>query len=179
MGNLPGSRTVNANPSDAVSSALADEMQDCIIGAKRKLFWRNFYPSFTLPGTFFGGIATVAGHNVHAYVSPGGASTSLFGVPFDDGDTLVGLKYWASGNGTVDLTSGLLFYGATMTVDPTQIASWTDTNRAAAFGILDIGVASLTFPPTLLAAGGSLFVQLVTNAAGYNIGPWWAGFTRL
>lgn len=181
MGNLPNSRTSSPNPSDPVSSALTGEIEDCIIGAKRKAFSRTFYPKFIKNVNWIGDTPTVAGQIVVAYTSPGGSATGIFEIPFDVGDRFIGLKYWAAGNGTVDLSTAAVQYGSVMTASPTTIANWTDNNRAAAFGIVDVGAISTspTFAPQLLAEGASLMVTIVTNAAGYMVGPWWAFFDRL
>lgn len=183
MGNLPNSRTVNANPSDSVSSALADEMQDCVIGAKRKLFWRTFYPRFITFSTFApgGSGVTLGGINHPGYTCSAAAANAAFDIPFDDGDRLMGFRYWAGGNGTVDLTNGFISYSGSPTVADTTLALWADVNRAAAWGSVDVtAIASgPAFTPQILVIGGALTVSISTNAAGYVIGPCTAAFDRL
>lgn len=181
MGNLPTARTENCIAGASVSHNLINEIQDNIIGHKRPTFVRTFYPKFTNASGFAAGVNPVNATFPLSYNSAGAVANAQFDIEFEDGDRLTNLLYQAAGNGTTDLTFGGIFYAATMGVAPTQLTSWTDVNRAAAWGTVDIGAIGTgpVLSPQVLSAGASLTVQLVTNAAGYSIGTFWAVFDRL
>lgn len=176
---LPTSRNTTYAAGSQVKSADLNDIQDCIVGHKRPTFKRTFYPKFVIPGTnpFTGALAGAS----HLVWSSAGAANAIFDIPYEDGDRLINLRYWAAGDGAVDLTLGKIFWSSDLTGALSTIANWTDNNRAASFGLVDVAAISTgpTFTPTTLAADGDLFVQLITNAANYTLGPFTAWFDRL
>lgn len=180
MGNLPTSRTLTLVPGDPIPSALLNEVQDNIIGHKRPVFKRTFLPKFVIPGTNpYAG--SLFGSGQLGWSSAAGAVNTSFDIPFEDGDRLINLRYWAAGDGTVDLTTGKIFWAPAMTGAVSTIANWTDNNRSSTFAIVDVAAISTgpAFTNTTLTADGNLFVQLITNAANYQLGSFTAWFDRL
>jgi hypothetical protein len=175
---LPTSREYTAGPGSPIQSNAFNILQDCVIGHKRPTFTRTFYPKFMLAGGFVLGNNPVNASFQQSYNSAGAVNPAYFDIPFEDGDVLVDVKYSAAGNGVTDMTNGVVIHAPSSGVVTTALASWADNNRAAAWGVVDVS-ALVTFTPQLLVAGASLYVQLVTNAAGYSIGVCQAVFTRL
>lgn len=183
---LPTSRNRTYVEGAPVIPGDLNDLQDQIIGAKRRPFTRTFLPKFSTLSNFVAGSNpdTHGTPGLVVFNSPGGAvSNATFDIPFDDGDRLLNLSYWAIGNGTTDLTSATLLYAATMPELGTNLMTWVDNNRAATWGLVDVSAVSISGPIVdggkVLAAGAWLGVKLTTNAAGYSIGPCIAKFDRL
>lgn len=136
-------------------------------------FPRTFYPSFV-----FGAVVAAAANPVGG-LRPvcwqfTGAGTVFFSIPCSAGETITGFSYEAYGDGAADVTAGTVTYSASMGTAGANLATWTDTNRAAAWGAVNVG----TFTSQLIATGGVLTVSLLVNAANYYIGAFIATFTR-
>lgn len=178
MGLLPGARTVTLVPGDPFPAALGDELQDQIIGAKRKAWGRPFYPRFLSTTNLTLNTTGLTGPPAETYTSSG-VATGVFEVPFEEGDRIIALKYWAFGNGVTDLSSGRLeFFAGAPDALATNVISWNDSNRPAAWTFFDTATIG-TFFPLVLTAGGILRCLININAAGYQFGWWQASFDRL
>lgn len=140
---------------------------------KRSAFPRTFMPRFLVPGTFTGGNNPVVVGGPLCYNSSG-SCTAVFDIPYEDGERLIGFKYWAAGNGTTDLLFGNVNYNAINAAIAT-FAIWSDSNRAAAWGLVDVG---MTTPSPTLVSGNALQATIPINAGGYSIGPCIAIFDR-
>jgi hypothetical protein len=107
MGNLPGSRTITLTPGDPVPSALLDEMQDMIVGARRGQFTRRFQPCnyYSTSPTFWALAQNPSG--VPAQFQPvlktasATVVSAYFQIPFEPGETLIGATMDFFGDGTV------------------------------------------------------------------------------
>lgn len=180
---LPYRRPRTYTALSQVKSTDLNAMFDATTGAKRQSFSRTWIPNFkgfTPGGSLLYGVNTLNAGFPHAYATTAQVTFSAFDIPFDDGDRLIGFKYWACGNTTVDLTSGRITYGAAMGSASADLTTWVDNNRAATWALVDVGAIGTTpaFAAQLLAAGAALQVLMLINAAGYNIGPCTAIFDR-
>lgn len=182
MGLLPVARNTDyVSGVTPVKGNDLNDIQDQIIGSKRPPWWRHFYSAAPLTNSNF----TFGTNPVNALAPPCWTSTSsgtiLFPIYFDDGDRLIGFKYWSAGNGVVDVSGGVVLYSATFGAAPTTLAGWNDSNRAAAWGLVDVGAiaASPVFTPQMLAAGGTLYFSIPANGAALSIGSYSAQFDRL
>ncbi len=178
---LPNARNTTYVSGSLVKSADLDAMQDDIVGARRRTWSRTFSPVALLATNFAFGANPVDVTFPPCWASNAGSASFIFGIPFDDGDRLVGFKYNAAGNGTVDVFGGIIRYAASMGVVATTLALWDDQNRAATWALVDVTAISTgpTFTSQVLAAGGILWVAIPANATGYAIGTCVAIFDRL
>lgn len=174
MGNLPTARTETVVSGAAVSHNLLNEIQDVLVA--RNTFSRTFYPPIivSVPGGIITGAPNPAGSSKAGVFKLTATGSTHFGIPFNPGEKLVGFSYSAYGDGVTDV-DGLIAYCPDITTDATILASWTDTNRAAAWGAPAIG----TLTPQVLAAGGILFAVLTvsTFSTAYYASPFKASFT--
>ncbi len=177
MANLPNSRTVTLAPSDPFPSALGNELQDMIIGAKRKAWVSSQYLA---PLTMVNFAVSTPGFGLVSWTSSSTGASITFGIPYNEGDRLIGIRYWAFGDGVVDSFGGKVQYATTFGT-ATTLAAWDDINRPAAWGMVDVTVISSgpAFTPTVLAANGTLFMFINATAAGLAIGMPIAVFDRL
>lgn len=173
MGNLPTARTETCIAGASVSHNLINEIQDVLIA--RNTFSRTFYPPIivSVPAGITTGAANPAGAAKAGVFKFTAAGSTHFGIPFNPGEKITGFSYSAYGDGVTDV-DGLVAYCSDITTDAIILASWTDTNRAAAWGAPAIG----TFTPQVLAAGGILFAVLTvsTFSTAYYASPFSASF---
>lgn len=167
-----GTNSIASGTSPTVAGSLAVHGNVTVDGVIISHQPRVEYPSFLEAGGFVAGINPVNPSFSVSYNTAGAVTNALISVPFKAGDSLINIRYQAAGNGSADLITGAIFYAPSMGVTAVQLTGWTDINRAAAWGVVDVALigSGPVLVPTTLAAGGSLLVQLITNAAGYSVG---------
>lgn len=172
---LPTSRNTNYSPgATAVKAADLNDLQDAIIGSKRKPFVRSFWPKIIADGLLAAGFTKTSGPGFNPYIkSAANNSQAYIEIPCEEGDRITGLSIEAFGDGAVDCDH-TVFYGVGMNAFG-NIAIVTDTNRAAAWG--NFVITPLT--ATVIGARGGLFLLSQSNAANYQIGLMHATFDRL
>ncbi len=181
MGNLPTSRTTTHIVGDPVDPNLIDEIQDAIIGSKRKPFIRRFFPRFTVPGPAWGAPASVvAGGLSFAGVTSTGISATpgRIEIPHEVGDRLIGLSWQACGNGVADIVIDAMYSPTYLSPpSPPLLGTLTDLNRSgAAWSTATMVIGT----PTVVVDGSNMeILVLAQGAAGYTIGMMSGTFDRL
>jgi hypothetical protein len=178
MGNLPTSRTTTHALGDALSSALVDEIQDCIIGRKKSTWTRWFMPSFLSSAAFpAAGNPITGGFPV---LKNSGAAGDIFFVPYEDGDTITGFTFYLYGNGS-GASSATMYTAASMNVGNLITGGGTALGNVAGSPIPTGWVAYSpgSFTPHVLTNGEILAVEVQAAAANLNLGIFGATFARL
>jgi hypothetical protein len=178
---LPTSRERTYAAGSQVFSADLNKIQDCIIGRKRPVWSVTWNPTMLVQTNFAWGANPVNAAFPPCLTSNSVGALLTFGIPYEDGDRLIGFKYMSAGNGAADTNGGRIDYAATIGTATSQLASWTDTNRAAVWGVVDVTTiaAAPAFTSQVLAATGSLIVTIPANGTGLSLGGFTALFDRL
>jgi len=137
MGNLPDSRTATLTPSDPLPSALIDEIQDQIIGHKRKVWDRRFtpVPVFQSGGAngFVGAVNPAAGGP--SILKNSASSDSQFNAgPWEAGDRVIGgsIEMFGTG-GAPDTSFSLLLYTSAADTAPVTLGTFGLSSVSAAW----------------------------------------------
>jgi hypothetical protein len=173
MGLLPNARTTTLVNGDPISPDLLNEIQDNIIGAKRRAFVRRFYPYFFVAGSWTTQ-STAAGSPNRPGITTAGVTAGLFAIPYEVGDRLTALTFQGCGNGVTDVNFSLI-YAADYVAATATIGSAVETNRPVAWATVNF---SLTSTPVMVD-GDTLYVVAAPSASGYTIGQVSATFDRL
>lgn len=153
MGNLPAARTIMINTGDPIPPNLLNELQDVLVGAKRKTFRRPFYPLAIRTTTTGGGSLTGAANPANATYAPtckivGGQLSVYFSVPTEEGERLTDFIIDLYGDGTNDPSI--------------TIAGFADMNSASAGGFVmnltNVPAAWTTYTASVVGAGSSILV---------------------
>lgn len=166
--NLPISRDVTLGPADPIPSAVVNDIQDQIVGAKRSAWFRPRGPLFTGVGTAGAWdrpkqVTDSLGKTMLASTSIGSGEFGYIELPFDDGDRIIGLTLQGSGNGVTDVTFTLVAF--TPSGGISNLGSPTiDNNRTNTWGTFTVSVN-----PTILTSTQVLYLQALPNATGYNL----------
>lgn len=162
---LPNSRNTTYGPASPVESADLDDIQDCIVGSKRKSTPRTFFPTL-LDGPNW---TKVFGAGTSYYVAAGGVLTAWFSVPVDEGDRVTDLLINAYGDGAVDATIAAWYFDAAQVGH--LIATVTDLDRAAAWGFVSLAADIVTpWANHTFVAGESLMIGVSPTGANYRLG---------
>lgn len=101
--------------------------------------------------------------NAGDFVTSTGSGSAQFDVPCEVGERITGIEVLAFGDGAVDATITLDYVDSSLAA--TNLATLTDTNRAAAWGF---AIPSVT--PHTMADGERLRLTVNANAANYRVG---------
>lgn len=157
---LPTSRDTTYTPGDPVKSADLNDIQDCIVGNKKKATTRVVSP-FTMQaigGTpFWSAIG-------NGYVQSPGACGGIVPLYMETGDRFTGLTISSWGNGASSVLHSVFLVTAAMV--QTTLATGTDLNRAAAWG--DFAIAPVA--GYVLAAGECLYLYSIGSGAPSSAG---------
>lgn len=179
---LPISRNTTHTPNAPVLSVDLNAIQDCIVGGKRGSVDEGFRPLVidTTGGTVFA--ASNSGHGLDGsefYAIASGGSTKRIPIPMAVGDRLLALKVDALGDGVADATWTVYKQTRAQLQASTTVWAGTciqtagvgivDTNRAAAWGVLDLSIAA----GGSTCALGDVYWALVAIAGGgtWKFGP--------
>jgi hypothetical protein len=162
---LPTSRNTTYGPASPVLSADLDDIQDCIVGAKRPSTPRGFFPAFfNAPANWFCNVGAST-----YWLSQAGATAAWFTVPVETGDRVTSLQFNVFGDGVADCTWQAWIMSALQV--GTKIADIQDINRAAAWGVFDLATDLVTpWANHTFAAGESLLIRAAPTAQNYQIG---------
>lgn len=177
MGNLPGSRTITINPGDPIPGSIIGELQDQIIGAKRKAWSRPRGPGFTLQGSWAAPslVTDSLGKTLVASVSTAGGVTGYIEIPFDEGDRIIGLSLQVCGNGAANSVFDVWLGTTAAGLVSIAGGGYVDVARPNTWATL----SAITITPTVLAAGNTLYLSANPSAAGYNLAAVIPQFDRL
>lgn len=171
---LPSTRNTNyASGSSPFKAADMNAIQDCIVGNKKPSMTRAFFASGIVPSAPAGLNINIGIGGTQNYIVSTAAPTFLVIVPTEVGDRVTGLRANAFGDGAADCTYTVQVLDLTQA--GTNLASATDTNRAAAWGEFNI----TAFTAHTMAVGELLAVYVAINAANYRIGNWRLTYDRL
>lgn len=152
---LPASRNRTYGTDTSLAPGDMNDLQDAVISRKHGSITREIAPRATLLGSF----------TAFAQFHQSGAGGQQMLIPLDFltvGDRLLQLDVRVKGDGVVDCTYELRYY--TDVTPGTVLASPTDSNRAAAYGTLNLFTGT-----SLVPAGSILWLGLTANAANYAI----------
>jgi len=174
MGTLPNSRQESHGANSPIKGSTIDAIQDAIIGAKFSAAKPFCFGPFgeTLSGTWNWNTAGTV-----YLVSAGGASSRLMRLDCQAGYRITDVVMQVFGDAAVD-TTWTLFYAAASGQTLNNLCTGTDTNRAAAWGSLNISSLGAFTTRTMLE-NEALFLKADANAANYRIGNVKPIFDRL
>lgn len=165
---LPLSRNRTYTGANSIVPGDLDDMQDCIVGRKHGPISLSFTPVLVKPGSW-----TQFGPFVQ---SVAGGQTGMIAFPAQlqqAGNRLLQIDLMANGDGAVDCTHVLNRYVAATMLSGAAIANPTDSNRAAAWGVLNVFTGLLP-----INAGDTIALEPTPNAALYKIGTITVMFDR-
>lgn len=171
MGTLPNSRTTTIVDGDPISGNLIDEIQDCIIGLRRKAYSRVFYPS---PLIVSGGPFTCVANPVNPAWPPAwkaAALGSMFAtVPVESGEIITGidLDSYSPGVGDIKVT---LTYSTTMGAGSPVIGAAPVAQATPAGGWNRYAFPIVIAIPHVVADGESILAEISTGTANQHFGP--------
>jgi len=172
---LPTSRDVTLTPASKLPSSVINKLQDCVIGRKRPPWTRRFYPrAISVSPANWTPIANPSGAGRAPTAQLTDEATTIFEIPFEDGDRIIGIDYDAYG---LSSCTGIVKYASTMGAAPATLGSWSDPDRVDGWGTVTVP----GFVPQLCAATSVLWMEITTAVGSprYTMGLISATFDRL
>lgn len=185
--------TLEFSPLDAVNGGYAahDTKIDAVQISRSHVISRTFWPTLINSNGAWGeGSIGIGGGAAGSVTTPGIASEprgyysralggARFGIPFQDGDRIVGFSIEMRGDGTHGSLMQIEWQpnmAASVTGSGTIIGSWTVPTHASGFAVTSADPS--TFVPTSLSAGNQLYVWINATGPGLAFGPVVALFER-
>lgn len=151
----PNNRLVTFTPGSKIQSNVLNALQDAVVGVQHGVITRSISLRPTNLGSFSG--------FSQFFESAAGGLTMYNPLDFlRGGDRLLQLDARVLGNGVVDCTYNLRGY--TDETAGTVLAGFTDSNRAAAYGTLNLYTGSF-----IVSASEIVWLTMTANAALYRI----------
>lgn len=156
---LPSSRDITINSGDPIPSSLLNKLQDCVVGRKKPPYTRSA-PSNQL--SIWGSTPWPLGTS--GFTTSAGVLAGDVFLPVEEGDRITGITVSSFGTGALTVTHNLYKISAAMA--NTLLQSFTDVNRAAAWG----DFVFPAFTPYVVGAGEVLRLEISVVSAGAKIG---------
>jgi hypothetical protein len=172
MGNLPTSRTATINTGDPIPPNLINELQDMHAGDRRKMFWRQWFPTCwtsnlgaapTLVTNPTIG-ATESALPVWHFAGGSPGAVAFTRIPYEGGDIPQSVVVEVLGDGAVD-------WVATLNILP-SIGGTSSTISQNGIGVVNepavwsYDASMITIPTTLPNFGTLSFVMSIVSGAG-------------